>query len=127
MSSMGIPIAIFVVCLSAGVIASSRWLPDLRAGPVGGLAFFLVCGLMGAALALAGLHIYSIVEISKNSEAAFGSRNFRAEFVASGLASMLWEVGSLVALATVVYLLAPSANRTDDPGRGPTRPAQRAY
>jgi hypothetical protein len=94
---------------------------------VGGLAFFLVCGLMGAALALAGLHIYSTVEISKNSEAAFGSRNFRAEFVASGLASMLWEVGSLRALATAVYLLAPPANRTDDPARGPTRPAPPAY
>jgi uncharacterized membrane protein YhhN len=59
---MPVPVAIFVVCLSAGVWAGVRWLPDLARGPVGGLAFFVVCGLLGAALGSLGLHIYSIVE-----------------------------------------------------------------
>jgi hypothetical protein len=113
---VAVPIAIFVVCITAGVFASSRWLPELHAGPVGGWAFFVVCGLLGAALALAGLHIYSIVEVAKHavSSADFG-RDFKAEIVASGVANMLWEVGSLLALATLVYLLAPRSDGPEEP------------
>jgi hypothetical protein len=106
-SAVGVPIAIFVVCLLVGVFASSQWLPELRRGRVGGLALFVVCGLIGASLAVAGLRIYSIVKDVKASS-GFG-HDFRAEAVASGLATMLWEAGSLVALAMVVYLLAPDS------------------
>ena len=96
---------IFVACLGAGVVISSRWLPDLAVGPVGGLAFFVVCGLMGAALGLVGLHIYSIVENLNNFGGLAGTG--KGDILAAGLEEMLWEAGSLFGLALVVYLLAP--------------------
>jgi hypothetical protein len=113
---VGVPIAIFVVCLIAGVFASTRWLPELGRGPVGGLALFVVCGLFGASLADAGLRIYLTV---KSAELGLGSgslsHSFRATEVADGLSSMLFEAGSLAALAMLVYLLAPSAKPVVDP------------
>ncbi len=107
---MGVPIAIFVVCLIAGVFASSKWLPELRRGRVGGLALFVVCGLFGASLADAGLRIYSIVH---SLEATSGI--VRGTIVASGLSDVLFEAGSLAALAMAVYLLAP----VSEPPTGP--------
>ena len=106
---MLIPVAIFVACLVAGVAGGARWLPDLAAGPVGGVAFFVVCGLLGAALGLVGLHIYSIVNQLNHFGGFAGLRNEKAEILASGLESMLWEAGSLFGLAFAVYLLAPAA------------------
>ena len=49
---------------------------------------------MGAAAGLVGLHIYSIV----NAIGEFRSLG-DGEIVATGLASMLWEAGSLLGLA----------------------------
>jgi hypothetical protein len=109
---MLIPVVIFVACLGVGVGASSRWLPDLATGPVGGLAFFAVCGLLGAALGLVGLHIYSIVEELNNIGGSFGGIG-KADVVAAGLESMLWEAGSLFGLAFAVYLLAPAIGVTE--------------
>jgi hypothetical protein len=97
---MLIPVLIAAVCFFAGAAAGVRWLPDLAEGPVGGLAFFVICGLLGAALALLGLHIYSIVEDLNNFSE-------RGAILAGGLENMLWDSGSLLGLATVVYLLAP--------------------
>ena len=88
---------------------SARRLPELEPGRVGDLAFFLVCGLFGASLAVAGLRIYSTV----NAAAELG-HVARGEVVASGLAAMLWEAGSLAALAVVAYLLAPAAESVVD-------------
>jgi hypothetical protein len=106
-----LPALIAAVCLFAGVAAAVRWLPDLAEGAVGGLTFFAVCGLLGAALALFGLHIYSIVEDLHD----FGERG---AILAGGLESMLWDTGSLVGLAVAVYLLAPrtktGSERTTD-------------
>jgi hypothetical protein len=107
-----IPVVVFVACLGAGVVAAARWLPDLAVGPVGSLAFFVVCGLLGAALGLVGLHIYSIV----NALGEFRSLG-NGEIVAAGLVSMIWEAGSLLGLATLVYLLAPPAETVDEPVR----------
>lgn len=104
---MGVPIAIFVVCLLAGVFASSRWLPELQRGPVGGLALFSVCGLFGASLAVAGLRIYLII---KEPDVELGGHSFRGPDVASGLVELLFEAGALAALAVAVYLLAPPAD-----------------
>jgi hypothetical protein len=104
------PVLIFAACLSVGVIASSRWLPDLAVGPVGGFAFFVVCGLLGIALGLVGLHVYAIVE---GLEPVSG--NFRKVVLADDLASMAWEVGSVFGLAVVVYLLAPPAETAEEP------------
>ena len=108
---MIVPIVVFLACLGAGVTAASRWLPDLAVGSRGGLAFFAVCGLLGAAAGIAGLHIYSIIN-SINEFKSLGGGN--GEIVASGLASMLWEAGSLLGFA---YLLAPAAEVVEEPAR----------
>jgi hypothetical protein len=107
---MIVPIVVFVACLGAGVAVAAQWLPDLAMDPVGGLAFFVVCGLLGAAAGLMGLHIYSVVNaIDKFRSLGTG------EIVATGLDSMLWEVGSLLGLAALVYLLAPAADEVEEP------------
>jgi hypothetical protein len=99
---------IFVACLSVGVWAASRWLPDLAAGGVGGLAFFVVCGLLGGALTVVGLTIYEIVQDIN----AFGGVE-RTALVSAQLATMLLQAGSLSGLAAVVYLLAPGRSGGD--------------
>lgn len=109
---MLIPIAIFVVCLCAGVVGAARWLPPLAEGPVGGLAFFAVCGLLGAGLALVGLQIYSIVEQLNRLSGSFGLS--KAALLGSGLQNLLLEAGLLFGLALVVYLLAPSDPTTPE-------------
>ncbi len=99
---MLVPIAIFAVCLTAGAWAASTWLPDLDAGTVAGLAFVIVCGLLGAALGLVGLHLYLLVKGIEQ----FASRE-HGEVTASELTAMLWQVGILVGFALATYLLAP--------------------
>jgi hypothetical protein len=100
---MAVPILIFVACLAVGVSASARWLPNLAAGSVGGLAFFAVCGLIGAGLALIGVNVYEIVEaVNKVSTENNG------DVVAIGLRAALFESGSVFGLAMIVYLLAPA-------------------
>jgi phosphotransferase system glucose/maltose/N-acetylglucosamine-specific IIC component len=102
---------VFIACAGAGVAAGARWLPDLAPGPVGGLAFFVVCGLLGAALGLVGLHIFTIVEELNR----FGGIDIsKADVVATGLESMLWEAGSVFGLASAVYLLAPAAESAEE-------------
>jgi hypothetical protein len=108
-----LPVFIFAACLSVGVVAGSRWLPDLAVGSVGGLAFFAVCGLLGIALGLVGLHVYSIIEGLGGT-----SGNFRQVLLANDLESMVWEAGSVLGLAVVVYLLAPPAETVEEPVAG---------
>jgi hypothetical protein len=72
-------IVIAVVCFFAGAGAASRWLPDLAPGPVGGLAFFAVCGLFGAALAALGVNVDYLVRTLEGS----GPGDLRADEVAS--------------------------------------------
>ncbi len=67
----------------------------------------MTCGLLGTALALVGLHIYSIVE-AVNSFGGDLRASGKGEIIASGLVDMGWEAGSVLALATLVYLLAPT-------------------
>ncbi|HEV3319780.1 MAG TPA: hypothetical protein VG053_08655 [Solirubrobacteraceae bacterium] len=110
---MVIPAVIFVVCFFAGVWASTRWLPPLAEGAVGGIAFFGVCGLLGAALGLAGLHIYSIIRTVEDFGGGFPSDG-KGDLLASGLAQLLFEAGSVFGLALVVYLLAPSSSPAKD-------------
>ncbi len=97
-----VPIIIAVVCFAAGVIASSRWLPDLHDGLVGTIAFFVVCGLCGAVIAIVGIDIYFIVR-----EAERSSREFTLTTTASVLVGMLRDSGTVAALALIAYLLAP--------------------
>ncbi len=107
---MVVPVPIFVACFGGGVVAASRRLPELADGPVGGLAFFAVCGLLGATLGLVGLHIYAIV--GELGSSPFGGSKDDAEVLASGLAALLFEVGSIFGLAAIVYLLAPRGSQS---------------
>jgi hypothetical protein len=100
---VAVPILIFIGCMVAGVFASARWLPALEAGSVGGLAFFVVCGLVGVGVGLIGLHIYEIVE----STSELG-RIQKGPIVAADLTAMLFETGFVFGIATTVYLLAPA-------------------
>jgi hypothetical protein len=97
-----VPIVIFVACLGAGTFAASRWLPDLARGTVGGLSFYVVCGLLGAMVGVVGLRIYWLVELLTS-----GPESFRGIAAANGLEDLLWQSGLLLALAAGVYLLAP--------------------
>jgi hypothetical protein len=111
---VAVPIVVFVVCFCAGVFASSRGLPGLAAGSVGGLAFLAVCGLLGASLAVVGLNIY---EIARDTEVFSADR---AAFIAEGLTDVLWQGGTLLGLAAAVYLLAPRAEAGVEHAPGPT-------
>jgi hypothetical protein len=103
------PVLVFLVCFGVGILATARWLPDLGAGPVGGMAFFAVCGLLAGALSLAGLHIFSVVYELRNP-ALFPSLT-KAELAAGVLRNILLDCGMLVGLAGIVYLLAPELDR----------------
>jgi hypothetical protein len=120
---MFIPVLIFLGAMSVGVLASARWLPDLAEGQVAGLAFFLVCGLFGAALGLVGVHVYSVVE-SLDQLSGLPNNFSKGSIVAGELRSAVFEAGSLTALASVVYLLAPPADEEDEPQADATGSAQ---
>jgi hypothetical protein len=99
---MEVPIVIFVLCVWAGAYAAVRWLPSLPSGSIGGLAFLLVCGLIGAGTAVLGLRIYGVVEtLSHDSTGVIGRVETTDE-----LAALLWESGTLFALAGAVFLIA---------------------
>jgi hypothetical protein len=110
-----IPVVIFVVCLVGGVVVSTQWLPPLADGATGGLAFLVVCGLLGVTLALVGLHVYLIIESLDQFGGGFKGIE-KGQVLATGLVSMIWEAGSVLGLAGVVYLLAPRpAEATTEP------------
>jgi hypothetical protein len=106
-----VPILIFALCFGAGAVASARWLPDLAPGQIGGLVFLVVTGMLAAALALVGLHVYSIVH-ELNTAAM---HNEEAEIIAGGLRNLLWQAGTIFGLACAIFLLAPPRQETDEP------------
>jgi hypothetical protein len=103
-----VPIIVAVGCFVAGAAAAARWLPGLAEGLVGGMAFFVVCGLISAGLGLIGVDIYVIV---KGLEGAGWGRGINSTILADGLASLLRDGGTLFGLAGIFYLLAPSPDR----------------
>jgi hypothetical protein len=106
--NVAVPIVIFVACFVAGAIAGTQWLPSLAAGPVGGAAFFAVCGLLGAGLGVVGLHLYSIIESPLDS-------HFGKVIVAGQLSDMLFQAGAVLGLGMAIYLLVPrGASRSPD-------------
>jgi hypothetical protein len=108
------PVLIFVVASVVGAWACAQWLPDLAAGSVGGLAFFLVCGLAGATLGVVGMHIYLIVQLAEESHPVFGAGD-----LASQLQFMAFDSGTLAAFGGIVYLLAPAPETEDEPDEKP--------
>jgi hypothetical protein len=121
---MLVPVLIFFACFGLGITASARWLPDLEPGTIGGLALFTVSGLLGAALCLAGLGVYSIVReihelgggLLTNGKVTTAS----GDILADGMRNILLECGTVVGLAGIVYLLAPPA--PDEPAAGELPP-----
>ncbi len=91
-----------VTCFIAGMWAATSWLPPLAEGAVGTLVYVAVSGLAGAVLAVIGIHVWQIV----HAERAFGSS---PEIVSTRVDSLLWESGTLAALALIAYMLAPKA------------------
>jgi hypothetical protein len=110
---MLIPVLIFVVAAFSSAVACSYWLPDLAAGSVGGLAFFLVCGLAGAAVGLLSMQIYSLVVDLEHFGAGSGALG-RGEIVGEFLREVAFEVPSVLGFAAIVYLLAPAPEPVDD-------------
>ncbi len=113
---MFIPVLVFLGAMSVGVLASARWLPDLADGRVAGIAFFLVCGMLGAALGLASMHIYAVVEELNR----FHDNDYfdKGQIVAGALRTTVFDSGLLVGLASAVYLLAPPPD-DEEPQAGP--------
>ena len=89
-----LPIVIFLAFFAAGAVAAARWLPSLPLGRIG-LVFVVVTGMLAAALALVGLHVYSIVHELSHS----GDHNEEAEIIAGGLRNLLWQAGTIFGLA----------------------------
>ena len=112
---MVIPAVVFVVCFIGGIWAATRWLPGIARGPVGDIAFFAICGLIGAGLGVVGLHIYTTV---RELEETGGLPRFddRAGLLASGLLQILLDGGTVLGLATIAYLLAPREEQPAQPG-----------
>jgi hypothetical protein len=115
---VGVPLVIFVLCLCAGAVAGARWLPSLDAGPIGGLAFFTVCGLLGLSLALLGEHIYVIVREVETLGAGQGAVS-KGEVVGAGLKNIAVDGGTLLGITAAVYLLAPRLDRTHTASEDP--------
>lgn len=117
---MGVPILIFVLAFGLGSALSAQWLPDLGKGRVGGVAFLVVCGLLGMVTALVALHVYEIVrELDRASSAGMSSE--KPDVIAAGLEAMLRDLGPILGLSLVVYLLAP-APEADHPRTGSSPP-----
>ena len=103
---MAVPVIVFFGCFILGVAAAVRWLPALAEGSIGGLAFFVVCGLLAAALGVLGVGIEEVVRTLEAGRGELGR-----EFVGAALVTMGRDAGLLFGLATVVYLLAPREQR----------------
>lgn len=110
LSRMAVPIVIFAVTLVAGVVLAARWLPGLGKGRADTLAFWVTCGLAGIALSLVGVHIYEIIRQLDNANLE-AVANSKPDIVATGIIDTLADVGPIVGLSAVVYLLAPAVSR----------------
>jgi hypothetical protein len=115
---VGVPILIFVVGFGVGAALPARWLPDLGEGRVAGVAFLVVCGLVGMMFALVALHVYEIVR-QLDSAGSLGVGNAKPDVIANGLLAMLRDIGPILGLAAAVYLLAPASEQDETPDRPP--------
>jgi hypothetical protein len=112
---VGVPILIFVVGFGVGSALPARWLPDLGEGRVAGVAFLVVCGLVGMVFALVALHVYELVR-QLDTAGSLGVGNAKPDVIANGLLAMLRDIGPILGLAGAVYLLAPEPDQDELPG-----------
>jgi hypothetical protein len=109
-----VPAVVFVVCFFGGVWVATQWLPGLARGPVGDIAFFAICGLIGAGLGVVGLHIYLTArELNETNGLGVGGNS---RVLADGLLEILLNGGTVLGLATIAYLLAPREEQPAPPG-----------
>jgi hypothetical protein len=97
-TSVAVPPVIFAGCLIAGVFAATSLVPDLPGGVVAGIVYFVVCGMVGVAVALVGLDIFQMVE-----GPSFTGRSF---VVAGELSDMGWQVSLVLGVAALLYIAA---------------------
>jgi hypothetical protein len=107
---MVVLVLIAVACFTAGAIAAARWLPDLAEGPVGTMAFFVICGLCGAVVGLFGLNIDATIKRAES----IGQEGEQAA-VALGLLDILRDCAPIAAFALIAFLLAPRPSEQADP------------
>jgi hypothetical protein len=75
---------------------------------VGSLTLFVICGLLGVAVAMVGLHLYLIATALERSD-ILG----HGPLLANELVDMLWDVGALVGLALIVFLMSQRLDARD--------------
>jgi hypothetical protein len=97
-----------VICFVAASGAAASWLPDFADGHIGGVAFFVVCGLIAARLAVVGVNVYLLVKDLEGTRLAGG---IDTGLVADHVVALLVYAGVLFGLAGIVYLIAPSSSR----------------
>ena len=96
-----------------------QWLRRMGYRPrVAGVAFLVVCGLVGMVFALVALHVYEIAR-QLDSASSLGVGNAKPDVVANGLLAMLRDIGPIFGLAAAVYLLAPAPDQDESPGGPP--------
>jgi hypothetical protein len=104
---VAVPALIFVIALGGGALVAARALPRLDSDRVGWLSFWIVCLLVGIAVALVGLNVYATVRtIDQVTANVVGTA--KSDVLANGLTTILEQVGPVLGLAAAVYLLAPS-------------------
>jgi hypothetical protein len=108
---MAVPILIFLIALTAGVLLAARWLPDLDDGPpTSPIVIWATAVLVGIALALLAVHAYETIrQLGSANAGAIG--NADPDIVATGIIDTLRDSGTILALSAVVYLLAPRGAR----------------
>ena len=110
--TVAVPVLIFAACFAVGTVAAARWLRSLAPEAIGGLAFFVVTGLLAAALSLVGVRIYAIINQLDHIEGHIEE----SEIIAAGIRDILWQAGTIFGFACVIYLLAPSPEDADEGG-----------
>jgi hypothetical protein len=95
--AVSVPLAIFVFAAVRGATAAARWLPPLASDRVGRLALLAVCVLLGVALALVGLNVYTTVRAIDRVTASGIAGTSKADILTAGLLSILSSAGPLLA------------------------------
>jgi hypothetical protein len=109
---LAIPIVVFVATFGGGVIITRRWLPRLAGGRVHLAAFWIVCGLVGAATGAVGLDVYETVRRMEQGGLKL-LYNGNGNVLASGLSGALFDGGTLLGFAAIVYFLAAKSRRDE--------------